>query len=191
MSWEIIPTAARSEAQRDRHPFLKAPAVDIEGEKLFETDAITRYIDEAFDGPQLQPETPRQRAEMQKWMSVMQHYYFPTTEVGLVGPRLLAPAQGVPVDEAMVQRAIPTINYQIAVADAQLSKNSFFAGEQPCLADFYQQVCWWAVWLTPEGRSMLEQYVNIKRWLGFMMSRASAKATAWPNESASLAGWLD
>ncbi len=184
LDWEVIPTPARSAKQRERHPFQRAPAVDIDGVKLFETDAITRYIDEAFDGPSLQPDTARKRAEMQKWMSVMQHYYFPTTEIGLVSPRILAPMQGVAVDEELVQRAIPTISYQMAVADAHLSENAFFAAEQPSLADYYQQVCWWAVWLTPEGRSLIHQYSHLKRWLGFMMSRSSAKQTAWPNDSA-------
>jgi glutathione S-transferase len=90
------------------------------------------------------------------------------------------------VDEAMVQRALPSINYQMAVADAHLSQNTFFAAEQPCLADFYQQVCWWAVWFTPEGQSLINQYPNLKRWLGFMMSRSSAKATAWSGEESAL-----
>ena len=116
----------------------------------------------------------------------MQHYYFPTTEVGLVGPRILAPMQNAPVDEAMVQRALPSINYQVAVADAHLSQNTFFAAEQPSLADFYQQVCWWAVWFTPEGQSLINQYPNLKRWLGFMMSRSSAKATACLGEESAL-----
>ncbi len=191
LSWQVIPTPARSAEQRERHPFQRAPAVEIGGEKLFETDAITRYIDEAFDGAALQPKTPRERAEMQKWISVMQHYYFPTTEMGLVAPRLLAPAQGVPVDEKLVERAIPTISYQMAIADAHLSQYTFFAADQPCLADFYQQVCWWAVWLTPEGRALITQYANLKRWLGFMMNRSSAKQTAWPNDLVLIPELLD
>ncbi len=183
LTWEIVPAAARTEEQRQRHPFQRVPAVEIGDEKLFETDAIARYIDEAFEGPALQPDSPRARAEMQKWMSVMQHYYFPTTEIGLVGPRLLAPAQGAPVDEQMVERALPSIRYQLSIADAHLSQNTFFAGSDCSLADFYQQVCWWAVCLTPEGRNLIQQCPNLLRWLTFMMGRPSAAATAWPNES--------
>ena len=186
LTWETIPTAAKSEEQRTRHPFQRAPAVDFGDEKLFETDAITRYIDEAFEGPALQPATPRARAEMQKWISVMQHYFFPATAIGLVAPRLLAPAQGAPVDENLVQRALPTIKYQISLVDAHLSVNPFFAGDQPCLADFYQQVCWWSVFLTPEGKQLLAACPNTSRWLGFMMARGSARATAWPDEAQAL-----
>ena len=183
LTWEIIPTPTNSPEQAQRHPFRKAPAVDFGDEKLFETDAITRYIDEAFEGPALQPDSPRARAEMQKWMSMMQHYFFPTTEIGLVSPRLLAPAQGVPVDEALVQRALPSIRYQLALLDGHLSANTFLAGDTVSLADFYNQVCWWAVFLTPEGQHMMDDYHNARRWLTFMMHRPGARATAWPNEA--------
>ena len=186
LTWEIVPTPARSKEQAQRHPFMKAPAVDFGEEKLFETDAITRYMDEAYEGPALQPSTPRARAEMQKWMSIMQHYYFPTCEAGLISPRLLAPNQGVPVDEQLVQRALPTIQYQMALLDGQLSQSTFVAGNEISLADFYNQVCWWSVFLTPEGKHMMGQCSNVRRWLTFMMNRASARATAWPNEEQSV-----
>ncbi len=40
-----------------RHPFLKIPAVEHDGFKLFEAAAIMRYVDEIFDGPALMPAT--------------------------------------------------------------------------------------------------------------------------------------
>ena len=186
VTWENIPSVTRSEEHRQRHPFLRSPAVEVSGMRLFETDAITRYIDEAFEGPPLQPDMPGQRAEMQKWMSVMQHYVFPTTEVGLIVPRVLAPLQGLPVDENAVAKALPAIRYQLGVIDAHLSTSAFFAGNRPSLADFYHQVSWWSVFSTSEGRQLISESPHVTRWLAFMMSRPSAVATAWPDESAGL-----
>ena len=37
------------------HPFGRIPAFEHDGLRLFETAAITRYVDEAFAGPPLQP----------------------------------------------------------------------------------------------------------------------------------------
>jgi glutathione S-transferase len=36
-----------------RHPFKRIPPFEHEGFRLYETGAITRYVDEAFPGPAL------------------------------------------------------------------------------------------------------------------------------------------
>jgi glutathione S-transferase len=41
-----------------RHPFGKIPAFEHAEFRLYEARAITRYVDEAFPGPRLQPEHP-------------------------------------------------------------------------------------------------------------------------------------
>lgn len=43
-----------------RHPFGKIPAFEHAGFRLYEAEAITRYIDEAFDGP---PATTRRSSQ--------------------------------------------------------------------------------------------------------------------------------
>ena len=45
-----------------RHPFLRIPAFEHGGFRLYEAGAIMRYVDDAFDGPPLMPATPRARA---------------------------------------------------------------------------------------------------------------------------------
>jgi len=45
-----------------RHPFGKIPAFEHDGFRLYEAGAISRYVDEAFEGPPLQPARPRERA---------------------------------------------------------------------------------------------------------------------------------
>jgi len=39
----------------DRHPFGRIPAFEHAGFSLYETGAIARYVDDAFEGPRLQP----------------------------------------------------------------------------------------------------------------------------------------
>src|SRR5258708_19443585 len=41
------------------HPFGRVPALVHEGFALYETAAITRYIDRVFPGPALQPAEPK------------------------------------------------------------------------------------------------------------------------------------
>ena len=46
------------------HPFGRVPTLVADGFVLYETAAITRYVDEAFAGPPLQPTDPRERARV-------------------------------------------------------------------------------------------------------------------------------
>ena len=45
-------------------PFGKIPALSHGEFELYEASAITRYVDEAFSGPALQPSTPSGRGRM-------------------------------------------------------------------------------------------------------------------------------
>ena len=47
-----------------RQPFGRIPAFEHDGFELYETGAIARYVDEAFEGPALQPTEPRARAHL-------------------------------------------------------------------------------------------------------------------------------
>src|ERR1700741_1886236 len=58
------------------HPFGKIPALEHGEFKLYETSAITRYIDEAFPGPALQPRDPQGRARMIQITSMVDSYSY-------------------------------------------------------------------------------------------------------------------
>ncbi len=48
----------------EKQPFGKIPLFEHNGFCLYETGAITCYVDEAFEGPALQPQEPVNRARM-------------------------------------------------------------------------------------------------------------------------------
>jgi glutathione S-transferase len=51
--------------------FGKVPALRNGDLTIFETAAIMRYVDEAFDGPQLQPPDPESRVQIEQWLSLI------------------------------------------------------------------------------------------------------------------------
>ena len=57
-----------------RHPFGKIPTLSHDGFTLFETAAICRYIDEAFDGPPLLPRDARGRARAAQVIGLLDAY---------------------------------------------------------------------------------------------------------------------
>lgn len=179
VNWRLVPTDSSSAEHIARHPFGKTPAVEVDGHLLLESDAICRYLDDVFDGAALTPDDPLERAEMNKWMSFVQAYMFPTTEFGLVMPRLVAPMMGRPVDEGRVQKSLPTIQYQLGLLEAALDGRTFIASDQLTLADIYLFCTWMAVAHTAEGKVMLHHSPNVSRWMAFIGSRDSAQRTAW------------
>jgi glutathione S-transferase len=56
---------------RAMHPFGRVPTLVHDDFILYETSAITRYIDDSFDGPALQPDSRRERARMSQIISVI------------------------------------------------------------------------------------------------------------------------
>jgi glutathione S-transferase len=55
-----------STAYRVQHPFMRIPALSIDGFDLYETSAIARYLDERFTSPSLQPADQVARAHMNR-----------------------------------------------------------------------------------------------------------------------------
>ena len=62
--YDLLEVDHLSDEYREVHPFAKMPAMRHGDFVLYETDAIARYVDEAFEGPPLQPADVRARARM-------------------------------------------------------------------------------------------------------------------------------
>src|SRR5262245_61676905 len=61
-----------------KHPFCRVPTLVHGNFVLYETGAITRYRDEAFVGPKLQPDGLKERARVNQVMSIVDSYtYWP------------------------------------------------------------------------------------------------------------------
>ncbi len=60
----------------DHHPFGRIPAFEHDGFRLYETSAIACYVDEAFDGPALQPIEARPRATMNQIIGMLDAYAY-------------------------------------------------------------------------------------------------------------------
>src|SRR5262245_23935102 len=61
-----------------RHPFARIPAFEHDGFQLYEAGAISRYVDEAFPGPSLQPREARARARMNQIIGLLDSYAYRT-----------------------------------------------------------------------------------------------------------------
>ena len=85
------------------HPFGRVPTLVHDDFVLYETGAITRYLDRGFAGPTLQPRSPRALARMDQIIGVVDSYgYWPLVRQ-VFSHRVFRPAIGQPADEAEVE----------------------------------------------------------------------------------------
>ncbi|MFQ5954615.1 MAG: glutathione S-transferase family protein [Kiloniellales bacterium] len=180
VAYTLEPIEFGSPKHRALHPFARIPAIKHDELILYETSAIVRYVDEAFDGPALQPSDVVARARMDQWISAINDYYYAAMVRGIIFQRLVNPQRGQPVDEGAVEAAVPQVEHQLGVAEQALSQTRFLAGDALSLADlFLGPLIFWLA-MTPEGGSALKKTPAVSNWYETMATRASFAATLPP-----------
>jgi glutathione S-transferase len=86
----------------DLNPVGRVPTLVHRDFVLYETNVITRYIDEAFAGPLLEPTEPRQRARMSQIISILDAYGYVPMVRQVFSHRVFGPRVGRTVDEAQI-----------------------------------------------------------------------------------------
>jgi len=160
-----------------RQPFGKVPAFEHDGLMLYETQAIERYVDEAFDGPSLQPSTPADRARMTQIISIIDSYTYPRTVGDLVTQRLVQPMLGGTADESIIEAALPEVDKSMRELERMLGDQEYLAGRALSLADLHLAPIFAYFVDTPESKGILENKPNLNAWWQRVGSRASMTKT--------------
>ena len=159
------------------HPFGRIPTLQHGDFVLYETATITRYVDEAFNGPALQPKQPRQRARMNQVIGVLDAYGYRPMVWGVFVQRISRPATGQATDEAQIAEALPQIRTCLDALAKLLGKHSYFTGETLSLADLHAAPMLLYFAQAPEGERMLAEYASLSRWWQLIQERSSLKNT--------------
>lgn len=167
----------RSPEHLARHPFGKVPAFEHDGLVLFETDAITRYVNEAFEGPALEPGDLRARALMTQAISVINSYAYPSLIGQIVIQRLVMPLMGGSADEGVIAAAMPGAKTCIAVLDRMAEGHRGLVSDVVSRADLFLIPIYHYLDQTPEGRELLAEAGELRRWWEGVEGRPSVVAT--------------
>lgn len=162
-------------AYRARHPFGRIPAFEHDGFHLFETGAITRYVDEAFDGPALLPEDVKARARANQIISLADSYAYRPMVWGVYVEQLEKPAQGEPSDEARVAAALNEADVCLAALAALMEGGPFLAGPRLSLADLHLAPMISYFQQAPEGAARLAAHRGLAQWWARMSARPSLR----------------
>lgn len=180
VSHETIATAAHS--PDNRHPFGKVPYVEIDGLELYESIAITQYIDNAHNGGALQPKNPATRAVMDKWIAIANNYLFPMFEHGLVMPWIMHKVAGMELDQERIAKSLPDVARALSFCEAEIMKDGAFVRGPFSLANVFIYPVLRGVQMTPHGATGIGQCPALSDWLEEMGQRPSIIATRWEGE---------
>lgn len=165
-----------------RHPFGRIPAFEHAGFRLYEAGAITRYVDDAFPGPALQPSEPWRRARMNQVISILDSYAYRTLLWDIFVERVRAPQHGRQPDEDRIRSALPVADKCLGALQDIMGDGLFLCGAEMSLADLHAAPMFAYFVRAPEGAALLAEHAGLHRWWDRMSQRASMTVTRSPLE---------
>jgi len=173
---EVNPFADIPPSYLALHPFGRVPTLVHDGFVLYETGAITRYVDRTFAGPALQPATPHALARMDQLIGVIDSYgYWPMVRQ-VFSHRVFRAAAGRPVDEAEIAKGVAGSAKVLAALEA-LAADPFLCGPDLSLADLHVGAMVAYFTLAPEGAALVGKHPRLAAWWAKVRQRASFAAT--------------
>ncbi len=180
----VRPGTLRSPEHLALHPFGRIPILDHAGFKLYECQAILRYLDRVLPQPALTPADARAAATMDQLMNINDWYLFQGVSnvicfQRIVGPKLM----GIVPDEQVIAAAMPKAHAVFDQLATILGDQTYFAGDTLSLADVLLAPQMDFFRGTPEWLLLTAQAENLRHWLDRMNRRPSMAATTWERVS--------
>ena len=179
--WRIVPLAGggKSPEHLALHAFGRMPVLDDDDFRLYETQAIVRYLDRVIADPPLTPTDARAEAQMNQVCGITDAYVFKDISMGIAFQRLVAPRFGRPMDEAVVADSIPRAVVCVDELARLLGEAPFMAGESLSIADIMLAPHLSFLSQTEAGGPMLARQPRLVAWIQRMNARPSMAATTW------------
>jgi glutathione S-transferase len=160
------------------HPFRRVPTLVHDDYVLYETQAITRYVDEAFPGPSLQPVHARQRARMTQMISIIDSYGYLPMVRQVFSHRVFGPRIGRIADEAQIRAGIEGSSRVLAALESIAAPDGPIAGGGGwSLADFHLAPMMAYLAAAPEGEPLIAERGKLAAWWELVRKRTSFRET--------------
>lgn len=167
------------------HPFGRIPIFEHGGFRLYETQAILRYLDRVLPTPALTPSDPKRAARMDQVMNINDWYLFQGVGNVIIFHRVVGPrVMGTTPDEDAIKAAMPKAHIVFDELARLLAQQPYFAGDAISLADLMIAPAMEFFTQTPEWSALGAPHANLAAWLTRMQARPSMKTTTWERLSA-------
>jgi len=181
----VVPGTLQTTQHLALHPFGRIPVMEHDDYRLYEVQAIVRYIDRALPGAALTPTDLKAAGRMDQLMNINDWYLFQGVARVIVFHRVVGPrVMGLKADESAIAAAMPAAHKVFTELARLLGEQAFFAGGSLSLADIMLGPQLDMFRMTPEWEPLTAEHGNIRAWLDRMNARPSMAATTWERVAA-------
>lgn len=159
------------------HPFGLVPILDHAGFRIYETVAITRYLDAQYPNPPLVPTQATAAARMAQVIAVVDaHAYWPMVRQ-VFAHRVYRPAEGLIAEESVISQGITAAGTALGALDRISQEGLVLNGKTATLADCHLAPIMAAFTAAPEGRAALRHHGTLAAWWQSWAGRSTTRAT--------------
>ena len=175
---EVNPFAAEIPAEYlALHPFGRVPTLVHEGFVLYETGAITRYVDRVFPGPALQPADPKRLARMDQIVGVVDSYaYWPLVRQVFVHD-VMRPHMGTEGDPQELRKGLDASARALDALETLAAAEAWLTGPDLSLADLHLGAMVAYLAKSARGAALLAERPRLSAWWQRLNERPSVAAT--------------
>lgn len=142
-----------------KHPFGKVPTIEVDGELLYETAAITQYLDTVLANHKYSPAEPMRQARMRQIMGIIDGYLYAPAIGTIVIQRLTGK-----IDEVKLQEAIAPAKLALEAIESLVTPTPYLLGSEITIADFYLIPLLVYLAKTPEFEPITAQTPQLLTW---------------------------
>jgi len=177
VAYEHVPEMPHSDVVKALHPLGQIPAMRHDGFELFESMAISHYIDSVFDGPEMIPSDPKSAAVVNQWASFVQTSVDRLILRQYVVQYLFNKDADGNVVRTEIDQAVKRFPKMFGVLD-NATKDGFLAGGKFSAADCFLMPILAGAQMFPEGQEAFAGSANLKAYFEAHAQRPSFVNTA-------------
>ncbi len=174
---EVDPFAGFPEACSRLHPFGRVPVLTHGALRLFETGAITRYVDRAFEGPPLQPEGAAALARMDQVISVIDSYAYRPMVRQVSSHAFFRPYFGEESSREEIEAGLEASRKVLSFLEEVAGEGLILGGPDLTLADWHLTPMMDYFVRAEEGKAALSSHPALRGWWDRMSALDIVKAT--------------
>ena len=176
--WIEINPFSDNAAATNPHPFNRVPFC-VEGDlELFETRAITQYLDDRYPiQGALQSTNATARARMQQLLSITDNYVYPALVRGVFEQEIVVPKWGLPAQPGVLQQALTESAQVLTILEGLVAGANLVSEDRVTLADLQLVPMIDYFSQAPSGATMLRDFPKLDAWWRHWRQRPSVRAT--------------
>lgn len=156
-------------------PFGRVPVLCHEGFDIFETAAITRYLDARFPVPPLTPADAAATGRMAQVIGIVDAHAYPALVRQVFAHRIFRPLEGLDAAEEIVAEGLRRSQTVLAALEAIATEGRVLDGDRISLADLHLAPVMDYFAMTPEGAKMLAGQAALARWWRKIAAREAVR----------------